>query len=153
MGIFVTDDLYLRRDGVRDPVDEQTVPAGYRCVSTLEFMEMLPDLPEDDRPEDLPPGLLDLTPESFKALNKRGIQTFGEFSIYAQRFVSRSRARTVRELRCDLRYSWRALAAECHRRWDGAWDPPSNQLMGMALCERAAQILGEDAHELPWNDT
>jgi hypothetical protein len=32
-----------------------------------------------------------------------------------------------------------------------AWDPPDNQIWGMALCEIAAQAHGEDYRKPPWN--
>jgi hypothetical protein len=31
------------------------------------------------------------------------------------------------------------------------WDPPDNQIWGMALCEIAAQAHGEDYRKAPWN--
>jgi len=31
------------------------------------------------------------------------------------------------------------------------WDPPSNQVAGMALCKIAAEYLGEDYFTDPWN--
>lgn len=55
----------------------------------------------------------------------------------------------VRRLRVDSGYTWRAVAETCAVEWGGDWG--SNQLAGMALCERAAGLLGEDPHTDPWN--
>ncbi|MBA7698480.1 hypothetical protein ES703_107157 [subsurface metagenome] len=60
-------------------------------------------------------------------------------------------ARIVRVLRVEEKCSWRAVAERCHNLGWGKWSPPSNQIMGMALCERAAQLLGEDYEKEPWN--
>ncbi|MBU0846725.1 hypothetical protein KKH23_06000 [Patescibacteria group bacterium] len=60
-------------------------------------------------------------------------------------------AKAVRVLRVDKGYSWRAVAEACYELGWGKWSPPSNQIMGMALCERAAQLLGEDYEKEPWN--
>jgi hypothetical protein len=58
-------------------------------------------------------------------------------------------ARFVRRLRCVDCYSWRAVAETCALNWGGDWG--SNQLAGMALCERAAALLSEDPNAEPWN--
>lgn len=64
-------------------------------------------------------------------------------------------ANRVRQWRVDEQGSWRHVAQRAHEAWNGArdrsWDPPSNQLMGIALCQRAAQLLGEDPDAAPWN--
>lgn len=57
----------------------------------------------------------------------------------------------VRELRLQRRRSWRQIAQRCHERWHlGLWDPPSNQIAGMALCQVAAEYFGEDPDGPPW---
>lgn len=65
----------------------------------------------------------------------------------------------VRRLRVDEGYSWRGVAAACYQAWKGEipqavidnWHPASNQLMGMALCQEAALLHGEDYMTEPWN--
>lgn len=61
------------------------------------------------------------------------------------------RAARVRELRADG-FTWRSVAAQIHAEWgaDADWNPPSNQLAGMALCEAAATALGEEHAAYPW---
>ena len=63
------------------------------------------------------------------------------------------RARRIRELRVDIGCTWRAVAAHSFEDWadDANWSPESNQLAGMALCKSAAEMLGENGEEEPWN--
>jgi hypothetical protein len=55
----------------------------------------------------------------------------------------------VRQLRVDRGLSWRGVAWECAKAWGGDWE--SNQLAGIALCERAAAMHDEDPNTDPWN--
>lgn len=68
--------------------------------------------------------------------------------------MTREQAEFVRKLRCEDDYSWRMIAAVCFdEKWDmEPWEPPSNQLAGMALCEVAAEFFGEHYREGPWNE-
>jgi death on curing protein len=67
--------------------------------------------------------------------------------------MTRERAAYIRQLRVAQSYSWRMVAAECHESWaaDASWDPPSNQLAGMELCEAAAEFFNEHFLQTPWN--
>lgn len=65
--------------------------------------------------------------------------------------MTMEQAQFVRKIRVDEDDSWRGVAHACYEAWNGDWDPPSNQLMGMALCERAAYLMGESPNEAPWN--
>jgi hypothetical protein len=150
--LAVTDDLYMRTPGIVDPADQEILRPGLRVVSSLELLEVLRKMPESERPPEPVPGFFELTPDGLREMQRAAGRTSSVFSVYAMKTMTDSRAQEVRDLRCERRHSWRALAAECHRRWEGPWEPPSNQLMGMALCEQAATMLGEDAHILPWND-
>ena len=63
------------------------------------------------------------------------------------------RAREIRRLRVEERLSWRGVARATADAWgrEAIWEPRSNQLAGMILCEVAARLLGEDYLEDPWN--
>lgn len=65
--------------------------------------------------------------------------------------LSERQAHLVRALRVDQGCSWRMVAEECYEAWGGSWAPPSNQIVGMILCEAAAPKFGEDANAEPWN--
>jgi hypothetical protein len=55
----------------------------------------------------------------------------------------------VRELRVSRGRTWRWVAEECAMAWGGSWD--SEQFLGKKICERAAELLGEDPNRDPWN--
>jgi hypothetical protein len=55
----------------------------------------------------------------------------------------------VRHLRIEEGMSWRGVAATCAEAWEGDWE--SNQIAGMAICERAARFFGEDYMTGEWN--
>jgi len=62
--------------------------------------------------------------------------------------MTKEQAIFVRELRVDEGYSWRAVASACNKEWGGDWG--SNQLAGMAICEKAATFFDE-GYEKIWN--
>lgn len=67
-----------------------------------------------------------------------------------------SQAKFIRKLRVQLDYTWRAVARDCFVEFDGeddnAWAlMPSNQLVGIELCRRAAKMFDEDYMKEPWN--
>lgn len=88
--------------------------------------------------------------EQLEEMIKAAGETFEEFRKLCKS-MNKRRARIVRHLRVDKNYSWRAVAGACYNFGWGKWLPPSNQLMGMALCERAAQLFNENYMEAPWN--
>ena len=66
--------------------------------------------------------------------------------------MNQERAEQVRRLRVEKDNTWRGVAEECHKLWgeDAAWSPPSNQIPGMFLCERATRFFGENYLEESW---
>jgi len=95
-------------------------------------------------------GLLPLTREVWNELAEAARKTMATFQEMTAGMTA-EQAAYVRRLRCVEDYSWRAVADTCHLEWGGEWTPPDNQLMGMALCERAASFTGEDYMKEPWN--
>lgn len=99
------------------------------------------------------------TREQLEALAQAAAATKQLFDDDVASIITPERAREVRRLRVDEGYSWRAIAHACHDAWSSdlpeqvreGWFPPSNQLMGMALCEAAARALGEESDQAPWN--
>jgi hypothetical protein len=75
-----------------------------------------------------------------------------EFYAEIKPRMTRERAERVRQLRCDDGWSYRRLAGITYLEWgrDGTWYPETNQLAGVALCEAAAELLGEDFQQYPW---
>lgn len=78
-------------------------------------------------------------------------ETFQKFRVDVNKIMTPERAKIVRDLRVQD-YSWRAIARECHAQFNGTWQPESNQLAGMALCEAAAEHFGENYRDEFWNN-
>jgi len=155
MDYFVTADYYVRHPGVMAPEDQEAMGPAKRAVSLPEFLELVQELPEDEKdglPPEPTPGFYELSPDGLKSMMKSAARVSNQFTAHAMTILTPERAKEIREIRCKDRHSWRAVAAECYDRWDGSWEPRTNQLMGMALCEVAGDLLEEDIHELPWND-
>ncbi|MET7437042.1 MULTISPECIES: hypothetical protein [unclassified Streptomyces] len=55
----------------------------------------------------------------------------------------------IRGWRVDDDYSWRAVAQAASELWGSGHG--GNQLHGRHLCAAAAEVLGEDPHQEPWN--
>lgn len=73
------------------------------------------------------------------------------FDEEISKLMTPDRAAAIKGLRETC--SWRVVAEITHSEWgsDATWTPTSNQLAGMALCEFAAKMLGEDYEKEPWN--
>ena len=130
---FVTDDREIHRGGKLDPTDLGILES----IKTSE-------------------GLITLkSVEELKELAKAAAEKFDAYSLFVKEHLTKEQAEFIRKLRVDEGYSWRAVARRCYgnhkfRGWL-RWDPPSNQIMGMSLCERAAEMHGEDYQKPPWN--
>jgi len=101
-------------------------------------------------------GLIEIkSVEQFKALAQAASDRFDGLREIVK-VMTHDQALFIRMLRVDKGYTWRAVAEACYvQNWEGydreQWAPPSNQLMGMALCEKAAEFFGEDYEQPPWN--
>lgn len=93
-------------------------------------------------------GMVELTRELAEQLGAAAVETRLSFE---EEFagMTQEQAALVRRLRCDQEYTWRAVASTCALEWGGDWG--SNQLAGMALCDRAAKLHGERYMDEPWN--
>lgn len=93
-------------------------------------------------------GLIQVTPEMLEELAEAAKATVDHFQKVMEN-MTKEQADYVRQLRVDEGYSWRAVASACNEAWNGDWD--SNQIAGMAICEKAASFFDEDYFEKPWN--
>lgn len=93
-------------------------------------------------------GLITLTPEGARDLAKKAQELF---HFFQQQFtyMTHEQASFIRRLKVDENGTWRYVAEACSDAWGGDWG--SNQLAGMALCERAAFFFNEDYQTDPWN--
>ena len=163
--VFITNDKMMKIGGVMDDTDiailKQCSPSGKPVILNLE--EAL-DVVERENPQELEKmlqteaekrGLVTLSKEQFINLGDMANEHYKDFK---QQFAGMPRyiAEIVRAWRVDEHYTWRRIA---HAAADNMsfrlifkkWYPPSNQLVGMALCDRAARVLGEDFSKEPWN--
>ncbi len=62
-------------------------------------------------------------------------------------------AAQVRIWRVYSHLTWRGLARAAYLEgwFQRGWQPPSNQIMGMALADKAAQLFNENFRVKPWN--
>ena len=88
--------------------------------------------------------------KELKKLAKAADRTFRKSQKMVQP-MTEEQARVVRKFRVEEGYSRRAVAQACHDLGWGNWQPPSNQIVGMAICERAAEFFNENYREPPWN--
>ena len=88
-----------------------------------------------------------LSPADLTALADAGNKTY---ELFRQKLeVNELEAESIRYLRVDKEYSWRAIARYCSRILKAPFG--GNQLAGMVICEKAAKVLGEDFLQPPWN--
>lgn len=83
------------------------------------------------------------TPEKFIELAKQAQETFAKFKTNIRNKMTVRRAEKVYDYYVVQKYSWRLLAMATWAEWmdDANWNPPDNQLAGMALCEIASDVL------------
>ena len=92
-----------------------------------------------------------LTPEMLKDLTASATAVATTAHAWAKTNLSTEQARRIKHWRVDEGFTWRAIAATAYCEFDGDWHPDSNQLWGMELCTAAAELLGENPNEDPWN--
>lgn len=97
-------------------------------------------------------GLIALTPEMLPELCNAAKETGDVFKAIIKG-MTLEQAQIVRRIRVDEDASWRSVAQEIYdlKMFKKKWSPPSNQIMGMMLCETAAEFFGENYMESPWN--
>jgi len=165
--VFVTNDKYLREKGILDPYDEELLKEAAQGgqLVVMSVMEMLEALQKEE------PGKFREFKESFESqalkpltmdelvdLARQGDERKKGYDEHVELMMTKSQALNIRVWRITKHYSWRSVARAAFGRvvsneWKGwrLWDPPSNQVMGMALCEQAAKLLGENYRDPPWN--
>lgn len=126
--IFVTDDKAIHQGAILSSADKELLES----TKTGEGMITIESV------------------EQLQEMAKAAAERFEEFKELCSP-MTLEQAKAVRKLRVERGFSWRAVAETCYKLGWGKWSPPSNQIMGMALTERAAQFFGENYMEAPWN--
>jgi len=136
-GVLVTDDRVLRE-----------AAGGLTAHEVLEMAER--KAPPDSPPEAMAElkRLRRLSPEQLSRLANAGDRTSRWFLKHII-IGDTTSALLVRQLRVQEEYSWRAVARAVGIAFGGDWG--SNQLAGVVICKKAAELLGENFLEPPWN--
>jgi hypothetical protein len=74
------------------------------------------------------------------------LPTFDEWLVHFTKVMTPKRARQIKQWREVEGYTWRGVAARTFDAWgepDAVWEPKSNQIAGMHLCNVAMDLLGE----------
>ena len=126
--VFVTEDKAIHQGAILSSTDKEILES----VKTGEGMITIESV------------------EQLQEMAKQAAERFAEFKELCSP-MTLEQAKIARKLRVEMGFSWRAVAEACYKLGWGKWSPPSNQIMGMALCERAAELFGEDYRKEPWN--
>lgn len=147
---FVSGDKWLRLPGGKlDAIDKQMLKDAGKGVVVVTMTQFL-DLMQQKEPtkfEELHKEMSIkhskiLTKEELYRLAELGNQTMHKYRKIVM-WMDQRTAHHIRQLRIEEHLTWRAIARQVMK--------DSSQLIGMALCERAAMMCGEDYLKDPWN--
>jgi len=162
---FVTEDRWMKEEGgCLDITDRQILNEasqnGRVHVRVINIQEMLEAMRKSEpkkfrnfQKEMEKQAGKGLTFEELVELGRKADERMKEFTKLTDS-MSLAHAAQIRILRVDHRMTWRSVARVCYlEKWPNlwGWEPASNQLMGMALCKRAAELFNENYREPPWN--
>lgn len=161
---LVTEDRWMKEKGGRlDAADQEILKEvsqnGRVRVRVIDIQEML-EIMKNTEPKkfqqfqetmESQAGKL-LTFDELVELGRKADERMQEFTEVV-RGMNLAQAAQVRIWRVDEHMTWRRVARVAYLGgWFGrSWGPPSNQLMGVALCEKAALLFKENFREPPWN--
>lgn len=162
---LVTEDKWMREEGGRlDFTDRQvlTEAAGKdrRQVRVITIRQMLETMNRTEpvkyrrfRKEMERQADRGLTFDEIVEIGRKAEERLYEFTRLIGAGMTPGQASQVRIWRVEHRMTWRSVARAAYgENWfDRSWQPPSNQAMGMALCEKAAALFQENFREEPWN--
>lgn len=161
---FVTEDKWMKKEGGRlDATDQEILReasqngrVGVRVINMREMLEIMQNT-EPDKFRSFQKTMENQAGKSltFEDLVELGRKADGRMSEFTGVVVAMTlgQAAQVRRWRVDGHMTWRSVARAAYLEgwFHRDWKPPSNQLMGMALCEKAALFFKEKFREAPWN--
>lgn len=168
--VFITNDKWLREKGVLDPVDEQILEEAAQSggVVIMSLEEAMIAMEEEDpekfsefrrefqKQQEISGGIV-LTKKDIVSLSMQGDRRKRLFDTLLEEKMTREQAEQIALWRTFSRYTWRSVARAAFGKVAGGywklwrWEPPSNEILGMALCERAAKFFNQDYWKPPWN--
>lgn len=161
---LVTEDRWVKEDGGRlDATDREILKEvsqnGQVPVRVINIREMFEHLQKEE-PEKFKrfhkqaeiQASKRLTFDDLVELGRKADERLKEFTDLVKE-MTLGQAAQVRQWRVDSHMTWRKMARAAYMEgwFHRDWRPPSNQLLGMALAEKAAQLFGENYREEPWN--
>lgn len=163
--IFINTDKWLLQEGGildktdKELLDEMKAKGKLIIASPEDAAELMQeDEPENSEQSKSNPPFIPLTMDDFSELGRMGKIKNSIFASHIEAKMTKQQALIVRDFRVNKHYTWRkvartAFALVVSRQWRGwfLWDPPSNEIMGSTLCDRAATLLEESSREPPWN--
>jgi len=165
--IFITNDRWLLEKGNLDLTDEEILKEAAQggeliMMNITQALEAM----KKEEPEKFSALQKDkekqagrtLTMAEMIKLAEQADERFTTYHRYVELMMTKDQAIQVRVWRINEHFSWRAVAraafgmvvSDRWQKWK-VWDPPSNQLMGMALCHRAAELHDQNYRKEPWN--
>ena len=147
---FVTNDKWMRLPGGQlDKTDKQLLKDAGKKVKVITMVEALDRMQKKEpakfeefhKQMNLEHGIVMTLPQLYEFASKAN-ETKSQFDQIAN-LLNITAAQAIRKWRVDEHLTWRGIA----RRTSGV----SNQLLGMAFCERAALMCNEDYLKEPWN--
>jgi phosphoserine aminotransferase len=148
---FVTNDKWLRLPGGKlDKIDKKLLKNMGKHSGVVNMEAML-DIMQKETPEkfeelhreqNIKFGKILTVPEFYELATKAN-ETMKQFEPIIASLLTDTGAKIIRQWRVDEHLTWRSIARRFSK------DP--NQILGMALCQRAAQMCGENYLKDPWN--
>ena len=161
---LVTEDKWMKEGGCLDIADRQILNEvsqnGRVPVRVINIQEMLEAMRETE-PKKYRSFQKEMEKQAGRSLSYEDLVEFGkkadnrmqEFTELVSG-MTLGHAAQVRIWRVDEHMTWRSVARACYlEKWTNlwGWEPASNQILGMALCEKAAKFFNENYREPPWN--
>lgn len=160
---LLTEDRWVKEGGRLDATDQEMLREasqnGRRHVRVINMREML-EIMQSTEPEKFQ-GFKKifegragkrLTFDELVELGRKGNERMQEFNDLVKD-MSPAQAWAVRRWRVDQHMTWRrvARAAYVEGWFHRGWGPPESQIMGMAMCKKAALFFTDNFREAPWN--
>ena len=165
--VFITNDRWLLEKGNLDPTDEEIMKEAAQGgeVIMMNLTQALEAMKKDEpekfsafRKEQEKRSGRPLTMAEITELAEQADERFTIYDRYVELVMTKDQAIQVRVWRINEHFTWRAVARAAFGmvisdRWQKwrLWDSPSYQLMGMALCHRAAELHDQNYRKEPWN--
>lgn len=161
---FVTEDRWMKEEGGQLDATERQIlreasQNGRVRVRVINIQEMLEVMSETEpkkyrsfQKEMEKQAGKRLTFEELVELGRKADERMKEFTDVVA-CMTLGQAAQVRHWRIDGHMTWRSVARAAYLEgwFCRKWEPSSNQLMGMAIVRKAAQLFGENFREEPWN--